>query len=182
MAMTDYDATNYPGIRIDDPGGASTFALTCRDALDRIVSMPVGRRMLQEICQYAPTFNPWGGCVKILRANVMTVQIGRPGEEGGSKCAAVNEVNAKNGTGSGSGVHWNPNIWTVPGQGMRPPYIGLAHELVHAWHNARGTKKGDYDEEEQFTVGLGQYAIADANMITENRIRLEHNVGLRHQY
>ena len=33
MALIDYDATNYPGIRIDDPGGAATFALTCKEAL-----------------------------------------------------------------------------------------------------------------------------------------------------
>jgi hypothetical protein len=182
MALIDYNATDYPGIRIDDPGGAATFALTCRDALDKIVSMPFGKRMLKEISRYAPTFNPWQGSIKILRANVMTVQIGRPGEEGGSKCAPVSEENAKNGTGSASGVHWNPNIWVVPGQGMRPPFIGLAHELVHAWHNAKGIKKGNYDEEESFTVGLGRYAGGGTRTINENLLRSEHNIPARTQY
>ena len=87
MPLVDFDAANYPGIRIDDPGGASTFAPTVREALTRIVSQPVGQRMLQEICNNAPNFGPWNGKVKILRSVVRAVVIGRPGEEGGSRCA-----------------------------------------------------------------------------------------------
>jgi Effector protein len=52
----------------------------------------------------------------------------------------VREDNAKNGTGAASGVAWNSNVWDIPGERRRPPYIGLAHELIHAWHNAYGIK------------------------------------------
>lgn len=184
MPYVDYDAANYPGLRIDDPPGSPTFVLTCREALGLIAGQPLGQQMLDEICQNAPAFASWGGCVVIKRPNSAGT-IGRPGEEGGSKCAPVSELNAKNGQGSASAVYWNPNIWYVPGRGSRPAFIGLAHELVHAWHNAHGTKRGNYDEEEMFTVGLGQYMVPDpvvGNNITENAIRLEHNVPIRHEY
>lgn len=179
MPLVDYDAANFPGIKIDSPGGASTFEATCRDSLARIIGQPLGLRLLTEISARAPTFATWGGKIKIYRAE-------RPIEEGGSKAAPVSETDAKNGTGSASGVAWNSNVWVIPGQGQRPPYIGLAHELIHAWHNAYGIKKQDYDDEENFTVGLGAYMLPDpaANpaTITENMIRLEHGIQIRHRY
>lgn len=181
MALIDYNNGTYPGIRIDDPGGASTFAQTAKDSLDMIVSKPLGQRLLAELSARSATvtFGLWGGIIKIYRAE-------RPIEEGGSKAAPVSEIDAKNGTGSASGVAWNSNIWVIPGQGQRPPYIGLAHELIHAWHNGYGTKKQSYDDEENFTVGLGQYMMPDplANpaTITENMIRLEHGIPIRHKY
>lgn len=165
----------YSNIKIDDSGGAATFALTVREAINQIVAGPRGLRLLQELNQHAPVFAPWGAGVKIYRAAL-------PIDQGGSKAAAVNELNAKNGGGSASGVAWNCNIFAIPGQGPRPPYIGLAHELIHAWHNAMGTKKDSYDEEESFTVGLGAYMLPAPGAITENMIRLEHNVPIRHKY
>lgn len=174
MPLTSY--APYPNIKIEDPGGASTFLLTVREALDRINSQPKGQQLLQEINQHAPTFGPWGGSVKIYRAANRI-------EDGGSKAAAVNEVNAKNGgIGSASGVAWNCNVFAIPGQGPRPPFIGLAHELIHAWHNAKGIKKDNYDDEESFTVGLGNYMMPGPGSITENMIRLEHGVPIRHKY
>jgi hypothetical protein len=181
MALINYNAVTYPGIRIDDPGGASTFAATCKDSLDRIVSQPLGLRLLTELSgrNATVTFGPWGGVAKIYRAEL-------PIDKGGSKAAPVSEINAKNGTGSPSGVAWNSNIWVVPGQGQRPPFIGLAHELIHAWHNAYGLKKQDYDDEESFTVGIGAYMMPDPvaapATITENMIRLEHGIPIRHKY
>jgi Effector protein len=98
----------------------------------------------------------------------------------------VREDNAKNGTGAASGVAWNSNVWDIPGERRRPPYIGHAHELIHAWHNAYGIKKQVYADEEDFTVGLNQYMLPDPTAlpgtITENMIRLEHGVPIRHQY
>jgi hypothetical protein len=176
MPLIDYDAANYPGIRILDGGGASSFALSCKEALNKIVGKPLGRRLLLEISQHAPTFNAWGGGIKIYRSELAV-------ELGGSKAAPVSEDLAKApGRGSASGVSWNSNVCVIPGQGPRPPFIGLAHELIHAWHNALGTKKADYDDEESFTVGLGAYMMPGPNGITENMIRLEHGVPIRHKY
>ena len=182
MALVDYNAGVYPGIRIDDPGGGTSFAASVKEALDKIVSKPLGQRMLAEICASpAAAFGPWGGKIKIYRAALSV-------DQGGSKAAPVSEDNAKNGTGSPSGVAWNSNVWVIPGQGQRPPFIGLSHELIHAWHNAHGIKKQDYDDEESFTVGLGNYMLPVAAAgrvpasITENMIRLEHGVPIRHKY
>ena len=156
MALIDYNAGTYPGIRIDDLGLASTFALTAKESLDMIISKPLGQRLLAEISAKSATvaFAPWAGIIKIYRAE-------RPIDQGGSKATAVREDNAKNGTGTASGVAWNSNIWDIPGEGRRPPYIGLAHELIHAWHNAYGIMKQVYEEEEDFTVGLNQYMLPD---------------------
>jgi Effector protein len=179
MALVEYNSALFPGIKIDDQGLTSTFLLTCKEALDRIASQPLGLRLLQEISARAPTFGQWPGKVKIYRAAL-------PIEQGGSKAAAVNEAKAMDGTGSASGVAWNSNVFVIPDQGPRPPFIGLAHELIHAWHNAYGIKKDDYKDEENFTVGLKQYMMPDpaANpaTITENMIRLEHGVPIRHRY
>jgi hypothetical protein len=179
MALVAYNAGTYPGIMIDDQGLASTFLLTCKEALGIIASKPLGLRLLQEISARTPVFNPWAGKIKIYRATL-------PIDQGGSKAAPVSEANAKNGTGSSSGVAWNSNVFAIPDQGQRPPFIGLAHELIHAWHNGYGIKKADYDDEENFTVGLKQYMMPDAAAvpatITENMIRLEHGVPIRHRY
>ncbi len=177
--LVEYDAVNYPGIMIDSPIGASTFEATCRFALDKIISDRVGKRLLAEISARAPIFQPWNGKIKIPNAN-------KPIEEGGSRAVAISEEKAANGTGSPSAVWWNSAVFEIPGQGKRPPFIGLAHELIHAWHNAHGIKKPTYDDEENFTVGLAAYMMPVAGAIpatiTENMIRLEHGVPIRHRY
>lgn len=60
----------------------------------------------------------------------------------------------------------------------RPPEIGLAHELIHAYHNDTGLDIGD-DIEEQRTVGLGPYI---GTTITENDIRNDYGIIQRPEY
>ena len=51
----------------------------------------------------------------------------------------------------------------------RPPAIGLAHELVHAWTMMTGTRaRGGEDERERQASGLGEFKDAE---VTENRFR-----------
>lgn len=79
-------------------------------------------------------------------------------------------------------------------QGLRtPPFIVLAHELIHAWHGMSGTAElkdqvtitmpngrvYDLAREEAYTVGLGPYA---NTRISENAIRVEHRLPLRTYY
>jgi hypothetical protein len=51
---------------------------------------------------------------------------------------------------------------------------------------AANIKKQVYADEEDFTVGLNQYMLPDPTAvpatITENMIRLEHGVPIRHKY
>jgi uncharacterized Zn-binding protein involved in type VI secretion len=83
------------------------------------------------------------------------------------------DEDAENGVGTDSTVHWNPNKDTVdvnsgfpllPGE-MRS-VTSLAHEMVHALHNAEGKNRNGPDDsyydddeshrnEERSTVGLG---------------------------
>jgi hypothetical protein len=71
----------------------------------------------------------------------------------------------------------------------RPPYIALAHELVHAYHFVMGAcfaaytggfmdKKSGVAQEEMRTVGLGPYA---DEIPSENAIRAEHVDGGGHR-
>jgi hypothetical protein len=183
----------YPDIKIDDT--TPSFVGTVTAALDTIRGQPTGDRLLQEICAHAPAFAAWGpGKIKIVlpmknvevksffTGKTTTVKKKFKASEGGSRAVALNEVHAKGGGGCGSAVFWNPLVKAIPGIGERPPFIGLAHELIHAWHNALGTMKNGYDDEESFTVGLGAYMNPGANGITENMIRLEHGVPIRHRY
>ena len=74
-------------------------------------------------------------------------------------------------------IDFNANIITTP-DGPRPAFIGLAHELIHAYYNLRGQAiRGK--SEEFATVGLGDGKQRD---ITENAIREEHGLPLREMY
>jgi hypothetical protein len=62
------------------------------------------------------------------------------------------------GSGQSSRVRFDP--WNeLRGASRRAPVIGLAHELVHAWHNARGARLFTDDdlENEMMTVGLAPF-------------------------
>ena len=171
-------ATPYPFISVfNDDAENPTFALTVIDALNKIASSPAGNQLLQGISNSLVGVDPDGGFkVKIVRAEGATT-IGRPGEEGGSRAVAFNEQNGR-ASGSRAACYWNPNIFVTP-NGARPPFIGLAHELIHCYHYTNGLAKASYQDEEKFTVGLDNYA---QDPITENRIREQHNVPVRTQY
>jgi hypothetical protein len=81
------------------------------------------------------------------------------------------------GAGSGSAIYFNVRRDTADPLDLnstRPPAIGLAHELIHAMHNAYGTQPGLQINEystmlaELLCVGLGPFNTA---AISENAIR-----------
>ena len=90
-------------------------------------------------------------------------------------------------TRSGGGhtrVRWNASNLTSAGL-PRPPYIGLGHELIHAWHNMRGEQPGSENGTttplyEYLCVGLGPFAALANN--TENALRGGAGVALRPYY
>lgn len=105
---------------------------------------------------------------------------------------------AHNGLGTSSRVEWNPNGWTITIAGeqvYRGPFLGLAHELVHAWHNIRGGQLGADNNDrttvlfEYMCVGLGEWQVPaglDPNdeglPISENGIRRGWGTDLRLRY
>lgn len=177
---------NVPNIHIDESVGG--FAQVTITALDRIWGSGTGRRLLLGIAASAAPVSQFTDHALVLIKRPQTedavTKLKRPllAAEGGNRAVPVNVVLAEGGGGCASAVFFNPEVTEVPGQGARPPFIGLAHELIHAWHNAMGTKQPSVDSEEEFTVGLGAWARPDPNLITENRIRLDFDVPIRHRY
>ena len=165
-------ASNYPDIKVkEDPSDtAHTFLNIVNGALEKIASQPVGKALLLNISRDGVT-SPLGYKVCIVFPKNV---------DAGNKCVRISETNAHDPTkGTGSAVYFNYNIDSTPDTGPRPPFIGLAHELVHAWHNLNGVAKRDTKEEEFFTVGISPY---DHVEICENRIRTEHNLPVRLTY
>ena len=101
-------------------------------------------------------------------------------------------------------VMWDPNNTTSAGA-LRPAYIGLAHEMIHARNYLYGIQLGsELDTNvpvsttvlyEYMCVGLGPWAgqfaggnaanpgmVAGTPLITENMIRLDANWALRDRY
>ncbi len=58
--------------------------------------------------------------------------------------------------GTAMAIMWNPSIINTP-HGPRPPFIALAHQLIHAWHNLMGDTLSEDRWKEMATVGLFQY-------------------------
>lgn len=183
----------YNTIKIEDnPPG---FAGKVIAELDKIAATPLGLRMLTDLNTLAAPATCWGDARVIIKrpfksvekkkwawSEPVSVKVPMSGADGGNKAVALNYENAYGGVGTPSAVYFNPDCKVVPGQGPRPIVIGLAHELVHAWHNIRGIAKRGYDNEESFTVGIGPFALPDPNSITENRFRLEFGLHIRHVY
>jgi hypothetical protein len=94
------------------------------------------------------------------------------------------------GTGAGSRINFNPDsLLGCMGDKMRkrPPEIGLAHELCHAWRNAMGQRLFDdatscgLDDDEVMTTGFPPYQY---EKFSENLFRVAwgHNLPLRENY
>jgi hypothetical protein len=80
--------------------------------------------------------------------------------------------------GSPSSIRWNPNQFSTP-DGHRPPFIGLAHELIHALRNLRGDTPVMVEDDERDVTGL---RLSQGNAITENAIRADHGIAPRTRY
>jgi hypothetical protein len=139
-------------------------------ALSDINSTPCGQGLLRGIAAAKVAASRNGYRVAIYPPN---------GQKWTNLCKAGNELNGRaGGSGTTAAVVWNPNIISTP-QGERKASVGLAHELIHAYHYTNGLAISDYVNEELFTVGLIPYAVSD---YTENKIRVEHNLPPRENY
>ncbi|TCK35255.1 NleD-like pathogen effector protein (putative zinc metallopeptidase) [Paraburkholderia sp. BL8N3] len=80
--------------------------------------------------------------------------------------------------GSPSMIRWNPSKYDSP-DGHRPPFIGLAHELIHAMRSLKGETAVYAEADELAVTGLRPYP---AGPITENAIRADHGIAPRSRY
>jgi len=60
---------------------------------------------------------------------------------------------------------------------VRPSEVGLAHELIHAYHDITNTLSGNWNLEETNTVGL-----TGSSPYTENQIRSDYGLPQRPKY
>lgn len=94
------------------------------------------------------------------------------------------EKHSPAGAGSGSAIGWNAFPAYKP-NAIRPPAVGLAHELIHAYFALRGQQPG-YDDAQNFScvmfeykcVGLGPW---NQSRISENAIRAEWGGVVRNE-
>lgn len=180
MAKTDIEWARCPGIIIRNDSELNPyFALTVQEQLTLIQSKPVGRQLFNNIAAEIGK-KKFGYTVCIMRASSQIVMSNEPAKRwcagNVTKGAAMNS--AKDGTGTVSAIYYNPNVYITP-DGKRPPYIGLAHELIHAMHNLKGTSKTTTHDDEYMVVGFGSNSDLP---VTENAIRAEHNVEARASY
>jgi hypothetical protein len=91
------------------------------------------------------------------------------------------------GPGSNTTVSYNTGEWNPYGGTdawmRRPPAIGLAHEMVHAWTGMNGTRAlgetAGVNRRELQATGLGEFSSA---ALTENRFRAAFGLPLRPRY
>jgi len=88
-------------------------------------------------------------------------------------------VEGGNGKGTVAKVYFSNSRRQLTSGSDNPPFIGLAHELIHALHGLNGEKKGRTDEEENRTVGVDKYAREN---ICENALRAAAKLPRRNQY
>ena len=108
--------------------------------------------------------------VKLLEASSDTISVELTGGENSyNACSNTLTYNPRK-----EHIYDNSQPWHE-----RPPEVGLAHELIHGWHDISGTLGRTRAAEEDRTVGIGAYS---GDRFTENKVRSDHGISLRPQY
>jgi hypothetical protein len=166
---------------------SKSFATKVIAALNTIYSKPVGKALLDGIVSMIDK-QKFGYTVCIMPKESVKKSFGplirwRTYERGSVTKAASDAAASDPTLGAVSSIKWDPIHNKTP-DGSRPPYIGLAHELIHCYHNLRGssTLVGGAErvkEDEMRVTGLRGF---EQEPISENRIRAEHNLPYRSSY
>ncbi len=197
-------SSNYPGILIEDKWGSS-FKFKTDQALNKIASRPIGKDLLSILSKRNQGIGTSAGKKTVITLGQGTLTGGssmnqtyQSSKGGGTEVRKAPKAGSNirlPGSGMGSEVQYNPNIehqYTKAATVKTPPFVALAHELIHALHSISGdvTKAYSWTNgigssscgailEEAKTMGLGIYN----NMrICENAIRREHGLPLRTFY
>ena len=177
--------TGFHGIHVRwDPNVDPTFIHTVQEQLELLASKPVGKRLLESIGQSSATtsLSNWQHAkVKIERVGAGTVIDDDPSFmlHAGNVTISTNSNSATTeGKGAPSLVRYNPNAWETA-DGLRPPFIGLAHELIHVQRNLHGLSNSRTESDEAEVVGFRESSTLE---FTENKIRAEHGLAPRSTY
>lgn len=181
--------TAYPGIiiRMKNATDSVFFPSIVQSSLQQIAALPTGSKLLNNISARVAAAK-FGYTVCIMRADMLydpgcvTKWVGTNVAIRGDEAAATTA-----GQSSVTAIKFNANMIETP-DGRRPSWVGLAHELIHAYYNLKGKGKsagtimnvnGPVEQEEMATVGLGP---GPHRSITENIIRGEAGLPLRTTY
>ncbi|WPP49131.1 M91 family zinc metallopeptidase [Catalinimonas niigatensis] len=181
--------TQYPGIiiRMQSANDSVLFPTLVNQALATIARTPTGSKLLNGIASRAGQ-QKFGYTVCIMRADMTYDKGCVTGWLGTNVAKRGQETEATTlGVGSVTAVKYNANMINSP-DGARPSWVGLAHELIHAYYNLKGkglptgmlmNVKGTVEQEELATVGIGP---GPQRSINENKIRHEARIPLRTTY
>jgi hypothetical protein len=182
--------TVYAGIiiRMNSAADSVMFPTLTQEALAKIATTATGLKLLQGIVARLGHAK-FGYTVCITRADMrydagcVTKWLGTNVAKRGDETAATTP-----GQASVTAIKYNANMIETP-DGKRPSWVGLAHELIHAYYNLKGkgapagitqmNVNGMVEKEEMLTVGLGP---GPHRSITENKIRGEAGLPLRVTY
>lgn len=181
--------TNYPGIiiRMKNQQESVMFPTLVNQALQNIAATPAGLAILTGISNLVGR-QKFGYTVCIMRVN-MTYDPGCvTGWVGTNVAVRGSELDALDRTkGSITAIKYNANMISSP-DGARPSWVGLAHELIHAYYNLKGkglpsgklmNVHGMVEQEELATVGIGPGPQRSKN---ENLIRAQAGLPPRTTY
>ena len=152
---------------------ANRFLGVVKAALQKIISKPVGRTMLEHTIGLSDRAE-FGYTVCIMRPSGLG-----PQWNGGSVAERAHENGAWDGAGTVTQVVWNANVIHTPAV-ARPAFIAPAHDMINALYNPKGDAFRATSMEEYCAVGLPP--VATRREITEYPIRGEHNVPRRSLY
>jgi hypothetical protein len=165
-------------VRPTDP---PEFHRQLTEALNLLASRPVGRALLEGIAEAKRPGADFGYKVCLRPAAWTVDKAGQPVYVGTCVTRSSSDSKASQGGGGAvSSVSWNPVQHDTP-HGRRPPFIALAHELIHAYRNLLGRSvlvNADMLVDEHAVIGLD----GKDTEITENKIRAEHGLDLRETY
>lgn len=187
-------AHNYPGIHVS---GDQAFLTATFDNLNTIESQSVGKNLLTLISKRCQGIGTKLGTERSKAVIIKyTNNINRTSQSPMMKDdrdvardSVPGSIVRLPGVGTGSLVLYGHDMvasYSRILKIMTPPFVALAHELVHALHSLSGdfikayswTTDGALIEEAR-TVGIGPYK---GQTISENRVRKEHNLPLRTYY
>ncbi|NIG12918.1 hypothetical protein F3J37_01640 [Pantoea sp. Al-1710] len=195
-----------PPIQIES--SQESEAVQTERALAKIMSKPIGRRLINEI-QSAATD---GRMIRIQTSNKQQCEAGPfltrsqcqrfelmgGTEESNRKAAQISHYTytGKAGEPVAALIRWNPETaclidkegYPVLNNNPNESFISLAHELVHAHGFMTGQHYYDFSpltqgtmayKEEERAIGIGGH---DKEKLSENAIRLEHEMASRKHF